>query len=329
MRIEAKELRDQKRDKLWEVIPLSTPFLVYLDPANICNLRCKFCPTGYNNLVKLRDNGIMQFGVFTSIVDDFKEFDKKVRKFNLYKEGEPLINPLFIEMVKYLKDANVADQIWTKTNGLKLNPEYNTTLLKSGLDLLAISIKHISSEKYKDICGIRIDYDLLLKNLKDLFNKRENVKIYISICDASLTPEERDKFYNDFEPISDFCAIEGLHGQSFNAGIDFKMGTNNTYDGTPLNEKIVCPLCLHSLVFNYNGTVSLCNEDWTHACIVGDVTKNSVKEIWNGKERFNFMKMHLEGRRSENISCKNCDYISVLPDNVDEHRNEILRKLYE
>ena len=36
----------ENRTKLEEVIPLATPFVLFVDPSDICNFHCKFCPTG-------------------------------------------------------------------------------------------------------------------------------------------------------------------------------------------------------------------------------------------------------------------------------------------
>ena len=38
--------------RLEEVIPLSTPMVLFVDPASTCNFRCKFCPTGNPKLIK-------------------------------------------------------------------------------------------------------------------------------------------------------------------------------------------------------------------------------------------------------------------------------------
>jgi len=43
-------------------------------------------------------------------------------------------------MIKYLKEANVSEKIWTKTNGLLLNPDLNDKLINSGLDMIGISV---------------------------------------------------------------------------------------------------------------------------------------------------------------------------------------------
>jgi hypothetical protein len=34
------------RTPLETVIPLSTPFIVFVDPASACHFECTFCPTG-------------------------------------------------------------------------------------------------------------------------------------------------------------------------------------------------------------------------------------------------------------------------------------------
>jgi radical SAM protein with 4Fe4S-binding SPASM domain len=81
------------------------------------------------------------------------------------------------------------------------------------------------------------------------------------------------------------------------------------------------------MAINWNGTVSACNEDWAHVTLVGDARTQSVKEIWNG-DKFNaFRMMHLELKRKENPACAHCDYIQVFPDNIDEYRKDIIRRL--
>ena len=120
--IKPQELRNTERVKLWDVAPVETPFLVYFDPANPCNLRCKFCPTGYDDLAAMRENRVMKWELFASTVDQFKEFPQKIKHVTLCKDGEPLLNKRFADMVEYLRDADIAERIITKTNGLLLSP---------------------------------------------------------------------------------------------------------------------------------------------------------------------------------------------------------------
>ena len=40
------------RTKLETVIPLETPFVVFVDPSSGCNFKCTYCPTGHLDLIK-------------------------------------------------------------------------------------------------------------------------------------------------------------------------------------------------------------------------------------------------------------------------------------
>jgi radical SAM protein with 4Fe4S-binding SPASM domain len=76
---------------------------------------------------------------------------------------------------------------------------------------------------------------------------------------------------------------------------------------------------------NADGLVSSCFLDWGRKLIVGDVRRQSMREIWNS-DAFNALRMqHLEGKRRENPVCGACGQLThCLPDNVDQHR-EMLR----
>ena len=81
----------------------------------------------------------MSLDLFKKIVDDLREFDAKLKLLSLYKDGEPLLNKHFPEMVRYARDAGIADRIWTKTNGSMLTPELNERIVDAGLDMICIS----------------------------------------------------------------------------------------------------------------------------------------------------------------------------------------------
>jgi len=328
--IQGKDLRVTHRHKLEEVIPLDMPYVLYVEPTNLCNMRCKFCATSDKNLKKMRPNGTMPWEIWCKIIKDIEEFGKKFKRINFYKDGEPLLNKNFCDMVKLAKKMKISESLWVKTNGLLLNPKLNQKLIDSGLDMIGISVSHISKEGYKRISDVDIDYQRFKNNIRDLYNRRNNCKIYIKIADTNLCQSEKDAFFNEFGNISDYVAVEGLHGWAMTNLKDFTLGTNaKSFDGIPFTQKIVCPWPFYELAINWNGSVSLCNEDWVHGTIVGDVIKETLKEIWHGKRLFEMQKMMLEGRKSENKVCGNCFYLLCAPDNIDEHRFKILEKLKE
>jgi Predicted Fe-S oxidoreductases len=326
--IQGKDIRVAERHKLEEVIPLGMPYVLFIEPTNLCNMHCQFCPTGDKKLKKMRPNGTMSWEAYSKIILDIQEFGEKLKRINFYKDGESLINKRFCDMVKLAKEKEISESLWLKTNGLLLNPELNQKMIDSGLDMIGISVSHITSEGYKRISDVHIDYEKFKSNIKDLYNRRNGCKIYIKMADTGLTQSDKDKFYNDFGDRSDYVAIEGLHGWSMSGIKDFTLGTETkTFDGLPFTSKIVCPWPFYELAINWNGSVSLCNEDWIHETVVGDINKESLKDIWHGDRLYEMQKMMLEGRRSVNKVCANCFYLTCAPDNIDEFRFQILERI--
>lgn len=329
-RIQAKDLRAKERVRLEDAIPLPAPFVVYIEPTNLCNFKCSFCPTSDKPLLKAvgRPNAMMSFDLFRKIVDDLKAFETRLKLVSLYKDGEPLLHKQFPEMAAYVKASGVADRVWTKTNGAFLNPELNRRLVESGIDMICISVEHVTSEGFKKVADVNIDYDRFRENVRDLYERRGDCEIYVKIADSGLSPQEIEKFYADFQPISTYVAVEKLMGWSYSEVKDFTLGLNvDTYDGLPFTPKEVCAYPFYVMAVNATGTVSMCGNDWSHNTTVGDAVKESMLEIWNGERIHEFRKMMLELRRKENKACGNCYYLKITPDNIDEHREVILDRL--
>ena len=92
------------RHRLVDVIPLQTPYVIFIDPSSVCNFKCKFCPS--NNV--LGDDGtvhnIMKMSTFEKVLSGMKMFPQKVKVVELYCIGEPLVNPDVPIMIKKLKN---------------------------------------------------------------------------------------------------------------------------------------------------------------------------------------------------------------------------------
>lgn len=329
-KIEAKDLRCKERKPLQEVIPLPAPFVVYIDPGNLCNFKCSFCPTGDEQLLKDvgRPKAMMDWPLFTKVVDGLKEFGERFKLISLYKDGEPLLNQRFPEMVKSIRDAGIADRIWTKTNGALLNQDLNRRIVAAGLDMICISVEATDAEGYEKLTGVRVDYQKLRDNVADFFQHRGECEVYIKIVDANLSEEQKEKFFIDFQDISTHISIEKLMGWS-NSGVkDFTLGTQpGTYDGLPFTDKEVCAYPFYVMAVNADGSVSLCGNDWSHQTVVGNVREHSLKDIWHSKELYDFRMMMLDGMRHRNKACGDCYYLKIVPDNIDRYVSMIKSRL--
>ncbi len=328
-RIKGVTLRNRNRAPLHAIAPLAYPLVLYLEPTNVCNFRCVFCPTGDTRLVKRhRPVGMMSWELWTKVIDDFKQFEHPAENAHLFKDGESTIHPRFLDMLAYVRDSGIVKKLWIKTNGSKLSPEFNEGMIRNGLDNIGISVEHVHSAGYMERSKVKFDYEKLRENVADLYSRRRDCKIYVKIPYQGLEEDEIEKFYADFRDRCDYIGVEKFHGWSTPELADFTMGYNvsDTYDGDPKTDKIVCPWTLFEFTVNWNGAVSMCPEDWAWKTIVGDASQERIVDIWNGERMFAFRKMHLEGRRHENIACRGCDFMKTLPDRVDDYRFEILAR---
>ena len=73
------------RTPLQDVIPLQTPFVLFVDPASACNFLCSFCPTGHRDMIDEtgRFQGVMKLDVFEKIIDDLSSFPDPIKVLRL------------------------------------------------------------------------------------------------------------------------------------------------------------------------------------------------------------------------------------------------------
>ena len=322
----------ENRTRLEDVIPLRTPFVIFVDPADTCNFKCKFCPTVDKELMKNisgRNFGIMDFELYKKIIDDICEFEEPIKVLRLYKDGEPLLNPHFADMVKYAKDKGCAEGIDTTTNASLLTKEKSLRIIEAGLDRINISIYGVDNYQYRNFSGYDIDFDKLVDNIRFFYENRKQCKVLIKINGDILSEEEKEKFYNIFGDISDFIFIE--HIMPCWPEFELKDVTVNTelgIYGQEILEAKVCPYVFYSFSINSDGSVSLCFIDWHRKLIIGNVQNETVKNVWFGENIKKYQKMFLKMKRKSHPVCKNCGQLTHgMPDNIDMFANELISKI--
>lgn len=321
-----------------DVLPLGMPLAIMIEPTNLCNFACKYCPTAYPELLKgKRPLGSMNFELYCKIVDDIAEMcednKSKIRLLQLWKDGEPLLNKQISKMVEYANNKKISETICITTNASALTNKIATSLINSGLDWIRISVQHVNKEGYKNVTQIYDNYERIKSNVEFLYNEKirlnSNLLIDVKIVDLPLTVDEKNKFQEDFKNICDRTWIDQLQGWSDSDTFDWSLGastnpqTNNKYYR---KERVVCPDPFSKLAVNFNGTCSICCVDWSHATVVGDVNDVSLKDIWNGEELRKFRLHHLKGNRDKLSACKNCDYMKFKrpQDNLDNDRERLI-----
>jgi MoaA/NifB/PqqE/SkfB family radical SAM enzyme len=321
----------EHRAKLEEVIPLSEPFVVFVDPSSVCNLECKFCPTGNRGLIRSigRGSGLMDFEMYKKVIADLCEFDNPVKCLRLYKDGEPLLNPRLADMIAYAKEHRCALQIDTTTNGSLLSPRLNLDLVRSGLDRINISVNGVSEQMYAEFTGHGLQFERFVDNIRHLYNHRGDCVVCIKTVGDIMSVEDEERFYDIFGDIADRVFIEHVAPcwPNFDMG-DVEPNSRVGIYGQEIGQVDVCPYIFYSTSVNSDGTVSLCFLDWSRELILGELAQRSLREIWDGDDLFHQRKMQLSGRRKDNHVCANCGQLSHgLPDNIDAHANTLLKRI--
>ena len=321
----------RNRVALESVIPLETPFSVEIDVCSVCNFSCNFC--FHADKQEIRNSGVsfgrMDLALFRKIIADLKRFPEKIKKVRLFEFGEPLLHPDLPEMIRAIWQSGVAEYVEITSNGVLLTPELNLKLVEAGLSRINISVDGVTEEKYREIARYPLKMDEFLANLKHLYEHRGGCHIYIKLADdGTLTKEEEERFFTLFGDLCDEIFIERLSPIWRDTEINSAMAGSVGPYGQPLEYKTVCPLIFTRMVINYDGVVVACCVDWKRQYVIGDVSRESVYNIWNGAALRELQLRHLKGEREAVDLCRGCTALtSCTIDNVDAHAGELLAKM--
>ena len=294
---------------------MTVPTVIYIDPCGKCNFKCYFCPCNHSEQSIEERHQIMPLDVFEKIIDDIAEFPKPVEALVFYAYGESLLNPNFVAMCRYAKQKNVAKCLHFTTNGYLLNQKLNQELVESGIDEIRISIEALDAVKYREICGITIDWDKFVGNISDLYKRANgNPKIVVKGIDITLqNKDDVETFKKVFGPITDWQYVEKVEkvwpGYEFSTDDVLQSDALSWFNYT--DENHVCMFPWTTMVISSNGDVGLCCADWNHDTKYGDIFSSSVKELWESSQLSQIREWHKTLKRVDVpiSACKNCKYL--------------------
>lgn len=327
------KIYSRERVNLGDVLPLEIPFSVQIDICSVCNMQCKFCFHSDLDAIKKYNVhfGYMKMEDYIAVIDNIKTSIKgKIKKLKLFKIGEPLLNPYVVEMIKYAKEADIAEIIEITTNGVLLDEKLSKGVIEAGLDILNISVNGLNSVEYKHNCNLKIDYEKFIDNIKYFYNNRRQCKVFIKYSDMGLDELEKDRFYKIFENICDEIFVENIIStlwQDTEISNHIENRNEGIY-GQVLGKKKVCPFLFTTMVINHEGISHLCCVDWKSEYILGDMKKTRLSDIWNGEKIREIQKIHLLGNKDKIKICRNCESLNGSTiDNIDGCAEKILLKI--
>ncbi|MEY4926453.1 MAG: hypothetical protein RI894_889 [Bacteroidota bacterium] len=288
------------------------PFTISMEPTTACNLRCPECPSGLRAFT--RPTGNLKEDFFRDTID---ELHRDLLYLIFYFQGEPYINPKFLDMVKYANTKGI--YTITSTNGHFLSKENSQKTVESGLARLIISIDGSTQETYE---SYRKEGKLenVLQGARNIVEAKRAAKSktpHIIFQFLVVKPNEHQipEIYKLAEEIgADEVKLKTAQVYDYANGNDL-IPTQDKYaryrqqaDGTwrVKNELLNhCWKLWHSCVITWDGLVVPCCFDKDADFRLGDLKKKPFRTIWHGAAYQNFRRRLLGGRDQIDI-CTNC-----------------------
>lgn len=317
-----------KLQKLAEIVPLDIPLSLSISPNNVCNLKCRYCYHGSKGKETDVAEGIYRPKKLTSeefdrFIENCNSFGNPFKQVTLIGCGEPLVNENLAYMIRTLKEKGVAEKVKISTNAVLLTNERTDALLDAGLDVLKVSLQGLSAEKYREMCGVEIDFQLLVSRIQYFYERRGNCTVHIKIVDGALGEGEDLLFHEIFDQISDYAAIEKL------SDVDEKGRWQSVTGRWESVKKVdVCYFPFYYVMVLENGDIYPCCSAEPEIRM-GNLMTDSLKTVWETKIR-KLCRAHLSGNRKACKACANCVVLPTLlreENYLDDKRDAILERL--
>jgi len=293
-------------------VMMGKPVSISIEPTTSCNLRCPECPSGLRSFT--RETGMLDESLFKSVIDSQAN---TLFYLIFYFQGEPYLNPGFLDMVKYAVSKKIYTA--TSTNAHYLNDENCRKTIESGMGRLIVSLDGLTQETYRNY---RVGGSLskVLEGAKRMvhWKKKLNSKHPYLIFQFLVVKHNE----HEVEAAKLLCKEIGFDEIRFKTAqvYDYRHGNplipeNPKYsryirnsDGTYRVKNVLenhCWKMWHSSVVTRDGKVVPCCFDKDAHHVLGSCKGKDFSEIWLSADYQRFRAGIMKGRSKVDI-CRNC-----------------------
>lgn len=273
--------------------------VVNIETTSWCNYDCWFCPSKILN----REKKEMEPELFKKIILDLKQMDY-TGEIRLHQSNEPMTDPHIEDKVLFVKTELPKCTLGFTTNFSLMSYDRLQKLLNAGINFLSV-------EAYKSETQFN-NYLNMLHRLKDN-NLDKKIIINAQAVDGKYSfAKEKTQYKNGRLYVTLSRRYPKKGEEKFtdynNNSITSRLGLIKSKRKCTSN---YCTRPFRQLQINYNGYVPLCCEEWiyTPEAMMGDLNKNTISEIWNGKRFFKYRET-LQGSYPKRIMkpCNECNF---------------------
>lgn len=287
------------------------PKVVLLDNTSACNLRCSMCD--HQNIKKYRKIQTMPMELYRKIIDEIAVENPSARVWQIFF-GDPFLCRSMPERIAYAKHKGLTDVV-VNTNGCLMTPEKSRQYIEAGLDAIYVGIDATTEETYGKI-RVGGDFALTINNVlayRDALQRygKPEQKLFVQFVASEFNEDEIDAFKT-------FWADNGV-----NVKIRPKISwaglitAENLHKNTEIERK-PCYWLMQTINICADGRVALCSVDLHCRVPSGDVTKTTIKDLWQNGLLREYREMHAAGEFSRlPAMCRECmDWQSAYADYV-------------
>ncbi len=293
------ELLEKRSDSVHVPKP-PFPINLMIDPTNICNHACVFCPYQKTDTPRR----LIEEDLVISILNQASALG--VKEVGFYLCGEPLIHPGLESFIREAKRLGI-DYTYLTTNGALADPKRSQALISAGLDSIKFSINAGTRRTYQMIHG-RDDYDTVIKHLRFISEYRKtlgrSLKLGISYVVTVENQHECEAFYQRYISVADDIAFYRVSRQK-------ELIPHRRSLSVPLIEptpaKVPCYQLFSRAHVTSDGHLAMCCNDCEGALTVVDLRKTTLLDAWHGPAIVELRKRHLENRLAGTF-CFECIY---------------------
>jgi len=289
------------------------PNVALIDTVSYCNLRCSMCVHKHMT----RKKGIMKWELLTKIIDEIAENNKNTRVWMVFF-GDPFVikraKPSIFDMVKYAKDKGLTNVV-LNSNGCLMDEYAAKKAIESGLDSIYFGVDAATPETYIKL-RVGGDYHKTVNNILTLLRLKKEMasdhpKVFVQYVEMDENVDEKKDF------------IKFWTGHGVTTKIRPKVSWAGNIEAPNLvldnEDRWPCHWLMQAMSIADDGRVVLCPVDLDAKIVLGDATKQGLKEIWQNQLKA-LRNLHIEGRYNElPPMCRDCkdwqsaraDYYSV------------------
>lgn len=289
------------------------PMSISVEPTTSCNLRCPECPSGLRAFT--RPTGMLEKNFFKTTIDDIY---KELMYLIFYFQGEPFLNPDFLDMVKYAHQKNIYTA--TSTNAHYLTDENAKRTVESGLDRLIISVDGTTQEVYQQY-RIGGKLNKVLEGAANIVKWKKELKSktpFIIFQFLVVKPNEHQIY--DVKKLGKQIGVDAVWLKTAQV-YDYENDPNNlipTIDkysrykkqknGDTVNKNKLSNSCwkMHQgNVITWDGLAVPCCFDKDAEHRLGNLKHQTFKQIWDN-DNYKYFRSELQKSRKNIDICANC-----------------------